>query len=895
MAESRVFSVALSQPFLENCAEYLTQQHADGTLHDAIIFLPNQRTARMLREQLAARQSSAALLLPHLIPTQRMTREGMLNLFHDHQGAIADFLSIPPAMSADARLALLARQVQASHRMLVQFQHLPKALQIARDLATLHDEIMLHRGDLQALIASASGGIHSYADVLKRLFAIIAEHWPAISAETGSVSEAEHQQQLQACFITHLPQLAERHALYVIGSTGSVMSTRELMQAVTAHPRGQIILPGAHGTPPVAQARLHIDRTLAALNVQPPHVHILGAEQPSAANAAYYALKTSEEEARLITLLTRQSLEEGSAHCLVITPDIALMKRVAAHLACMGITANTPPLSLQLYHPAVQALMAMCHVASQPESKYLQRALLDVCNPREPQMQAAWEDCIALLDAHSYRNPRDTSYKALETASSETRALVDDFNAWVGRLRQLRSGMHSPENWLEQLAQSTKACALLTAPELPEAIAITMVAYGALGTVSIHDMAHLLGELAAKPAAIPADYDQRVSMLTPVEARLYQADHVIFASFHSEYWPRISNQNAWLGNTLRAATGLPIPEDETALAAHDIWLHACSAKRVSCTRALNDSGRITHPSPLMAMLTLTEGNPQHIQWVRQQWMPDHATPEAPAEPNPPISARPRTLRVSDLDALLSDPYSIYARYVLGLEPLDDYDSKAEQRELGTLAHRLIQQIVSGELAPDGYEKWLEKAMSHYALSRGEALFWQRRLYVIAAFAEELRATLIASGVTIQIEESLTATIPLNGGDVTLEGRADLITTTADKVATITDFKSGSAPNAKSIELGKTAQLLGYALLLELRGVMAAQWRYTELPKVNSAPAQVNFALTADAFAERKAAFTTQLAQLLFEETPFLAHPLYEEGVDSGRDAFDGVSRIEEWG
>ncbi|HBB55632.1 MAG TPA: hypothetical protein DCZ49_05545, partial [Hyphomonadaceae bacterium] len=48
----------------------------------------------------------------------------------------------------------------------------------------------------------------------------------------------------------------------------------------------------------------------------------------------------------------------------------------------------------------------------------------------------------------------------------------------------------------------------------------------------------------------------------------------------------------------------------------------------------------------------------------------HAPPTrlriAPPAPRPPAKARPRRLRVTDIETLIRDPFAIYARLILGL-------------------------------------------------------------------------------------------------------------------------------------------------------------------------------------------------------------------------------------
>ena len=51
-----------------------------------------------------------------------------------------------------------------------------------------------------------------------------------------------------------------------------------------------------------------------------------------------------------------------------------------------------------------------------------------------------------------------------------------------------------------------------------------------------------------------------------------------------------------------------------------------------------------------------------------------AKPVPRPEPRPPLAARPRRLSVTEIEHWLRDPYTIYAKHMLGLQPLDDIDT-----------------------------------------------------------------------------------------------------------------------------------------------------------------------------------------------------------------------------
>ncbi len=59
--------------------------------------------------------------------------------------------------------------------------------------------------------------------------------------------------------------------------------------------------------------------------------------------------------------------------------------------------------------------------------------------------------------------------------------------------------------------------------------------------------------------------------------------------------------------------------------------------------------------------------------------------ERPA-PTPKPEARPLRLSVTAIEDWLRDPYTIYARYILRLQPLDAVDTPPGARDRGTVIH-----------------------------------------------------------------------------------------------------------------------------------------------------------------------------------------------------------------
>ena len=116
-------------------------------------------------------------------------------------------------------------------------------------------------------------------------------------------------------------------------------------------------------------------------------------------------------------------------------------------------------------------------------------------------------------------------------------------------------------------------------------------------------------------------------------------------------------------------------------------------------------------------------------------------PIAQPQPKPPRAARPAQLSVTEIEDLLRDPYTIYARHVLNLQPLDPVDMPLSAADRGTAIHNALgefTQTYPKSCRPTLLRLLREIGEKHFAhlIDRPEAraLWWPRFLRIAAWFA-----------------------------------------------------------------------------------------------------------------------------------------------------------------
>ncbi len=126
----------------------------------------------------------------------------------------------------------------------------------------------------------------------------------------------------------------------------------------------------------------------------------------------------------------------------------------------------------------------------------------------------------------------------------------------------------------------------------------------------------LVTELQAKAVRDDVEAHHCLRIHGPREARLHGHGTVILSGLNEGGWPQALSPDPWLSRQMRAAAGLPLPERQIGLAAHD-FQQAVAADRVYLTRAKRDAEAETIPSRwLNRMLNLMGG------------LPDRGGPEA---------------------------------------------------------------------------------------------------------------------------------------------------------------------------------------------------------------------------------------------------------------------------
>ena len=173
---------------------------------------------------------------------------------------------------------------------------------------------------------------------------------------------------------------------------------------------------------------------------------------------------------------------------------------------------------------------------------------------------------------------------------------------------------------------------------------------------------------------------------------------------------------------------------------------------------------------------------------------------------------------------LRDPYTIYARHILDLQPLDPVDMPLSAADRGSAIHDALGEFTKNfarDLPTDPIHMLHEIGAKYFAplMERPEArALWWPRFQRIAAWFSEWEAARRGGIAAVKAEIAGRISIPLDSERTfTLSARADRIERHADGSFVIVDYKTGTPPTGKQVRMGLSPQLTLEAAILREGG------------------------------------------------------------------------------
>jgi len=675
------------------------------------------------------------------------------------------------------------------------------------------------------------------------------------------------------------------------------------------------------------------------------------------------------EEAAALAAAMRRALEPrpgiAEPKAALITPDRNLARRVVTELARYGIEANDSggtPLTSSLQGGLARLAV---HVAFAPGDPVAIAALIKHPLARfglsqsEAHARAGFVERIALRGGSGSADIED-----LEALVTRRETARHDRHAgeWLKRIsdEQAEQARDFAAGAAEALSPLTSVLVERTGPGVTDQIPIGRLAAltaDALERICVDDTGALEtlwgDEAGADLAAVLLETRDSGSMLSmtgyewlgaldalmsgrmvkpragghprafiwgALEARLQHVDTLLIGALNEGAWPQAGQEDPFLSRSMKAAIGLEPPERRIGQAAHDFQM-AMGAPEVVLSRSFRSGKAPTVASRwLQRLLAVIGPEPAAMLRTRGEALLSHARtldqgPSAPAsprpEPRPAKHLQPGSYSFSEVGKLRRDPYAIYARRILGLDPLEPFLADPGPRERGTLYHEILEEFIKD---PDPASRTLDTlrdiANRHFekaGLPDATSLVWRMRFdkaaEAIAAWERENTPGLAQSLVETRAKLEL----PLGG--LKLTGMADRLDLRQDGTVWIIDYKTGGTPSRKEARILLDPQLAleAYALInggfADIGKMPVSSLLYLRLTgrepfaeRIDTDPAKPGrdeFLAPQDLADKAVEEFSRLVALLRSGKRGFLSRAIPRSARDFGGE-YDHLARVAEW-
>ncbi|UYH50769.1 double-strand break repair protein AddB [Candidatus Kirkpatrickella diaphorinae] len=657
-----------------------------------------------------------------------------------------------------------------------------------------------------------------------------------------------------------------------------------------------------------------------------------------------------QQEARAIAMILRAALEKPGHRVALITPDRQIARRVSVELLRFGIVADDSAGEALALTPSAVFIRLLAEAVASELAPVPLLALLKHPLSACGMTQGACRASARKLERMVLRGPapppgfaglrlrcRDEGDGEAELADRPDQPVApEDF---INRLEKildplLTCGDAPLPTLLTRLVKVAEALA-----STPETEGADRLWFGEAGHAlaehlsGLMQFTELLGAqgFATLPAFLAASMQgqsvmgqhilrgreggalhPRVYILGLIEARLQRFDLAVLAGLEEQIWPRIAEPSPWLSRPMRLKIGLPAPEHDIGASAFDFVSGMCSASHIVLSHVARRENAPSVPSRwLVRMHAYLEGRgqslPQHPARAWQMQIDQPAGPTTSAAqpaPRPPVPLRPRRLSVTEIDTWLRDPYTIYARHILKLRPLDAINAPPGRADIGVIVHEALAEWLQGHKRDVGHlTRLLHERLARSPMRPAMRAWWRGRFSLIATeiVAFEAGRAFHPAQSWGEAAGKLRLDAPQGGFDLT--ARADRIDRDGLGQICVIDYKTGQPPKRKDADLGWASQLwLEAAMILRgaFDGITAESFTSLEYWRVSGNAASDRVVIIAEGsegdIAEeaenRVRRLEEWVAQYDDPDMPYIAQPYPEYAPRF--DDYGHLARVKEW-
>ncbi|MFM8185826.1 MAG: PD-(D/E)XK nuclease family protein, partial [Alphaproteobacteria bacterium] len=300
------------------------------------------------------------------------------------------------------------------------------------------------------------------------------------------------------------------------------------------------------------------------------------------------------------------------------------------------------------------------------------------------------------------------------------------------------------------------------------------------------------------------DRNAKIEILTPIEARNLSFDIVIVTSLNQDDFPS-SPSNDWIGSKIKKE--LEIYKNLQKIGQNNFdFCNYLSNPKIILTYCQSLMGKELVESVFLTKLaTYLLKNQISINktnyFNNRFFSIDKTRKYFLNYPAPTLEKTyiPNKFSATDIGDLIQNPYAIYIKKILKLEPLKIIDYQASSSEFGSFVHKALEHYIKNNNSDNFLDIFNEFFTSKFA----KIIWFSKFTKIFADF-------LIENFEFNDFKNITEMPISFYINEIKISGKIDRIIINNNEVAII-DYKTGEPPSKSSVLNGLSPQLIIYAL------------------------------------------------------------------------------------
>lgn len=901
----------IGEPFLKylgNLLKTLEEENFSNYLK-AIVILPTRRAVKELKQTLLGSKEASATLFP------RICAINDLDTFFPQKGK--------PVLSETQQLGLCLQVLKAFPKIPEKF-----LLETAGHLMTLLEEGITYEVDFKKLETLVPESFAEHWQATSSFLKSFLEKWNEQIEASGFQEPASYRVQALKAIEKIWAETPPDFPIIAAGLDGFIPTIQALLKRITNLPQGKVVLtllpknceesvPPTHpnylghsflqGVPILGRlgALTGRDHLLCELMSDTPFEE-RDLSAVSLEGVKLLECKTTSEEAKCIATLARYFLEEKQDTIAIVTPDEDLSIRIQEELKRWHITvdlASGRPLSKT---KTGRLLLESLELGFLPQSMFSVLSFL-----KHPLVCFGTDSPLSFkkLVRRFEREVARTSVNPTQNLKDNLKNLQEDFNTAVKGFLALKSGKKYPlvqflETHLVLLekfcADKNKRCRLWEKEEgeaLSNLFKTLFDHHSSFADVSYSTYVALWHFLLTREILRNPHSHPRLKLLSPLQAAYIPFNRALVCGLNEGVWPELPSQNPWLNRAMLLELGFYDPQILIGRAAA-LFCHALKSPDV----ILSYSKRRQDPVPpsrwIVRLKALAYSLAQEKAlglslpvktWCETLEKPKESRVLSPPLPRPCPTLRPKRLSVTDLVRLWENPYSIYAKHVLGLYPLPEVQEPFAQNSFGIWVHQILENSVAVSSLNEKTLQDLGRRFLPTTLSLEKQHLWEMQFQRFSRWILDYLQEQGRKARGTWVEHSLSYCFKVGSTSYEIVGKADRIDYLGGRDYELIDYKTGICPTKKEIQDGAAPQLPLLALLFEKSNLGTHIQKFTYVSLNEKKIVSLERGHLVEEIEEKTYALLKDYNQL---ETPYPVNPI--ASLDNSYNIYARLERTKEW-